>query len=278
MRNVRINPICGMRTVSFASAILFALAALMLMAGSASAASQAQVRFVHAVPGVGVAELQVGGTTAGSADFGQSTDYSSVPAGDQEASLAVPGVGTLKSDVDLGDGGAYTIVAIPKGKSAELKLFADGSPTAGKARLRIIHASAELGSPNAVLNGKTVAKMLAFGQATPYFTVAPGMYDLEVVNPETGDDVMDPTHAALSAGTSWTGIVVGGGGEKAKVLLLSDLVSAPTAAPQGGFGGLIDGDSPRWFLALLAALIAGMLGGLSHRALAFARGSIRRPL
>jgi hypothetical protein len=277
MRNVRSNPIYGRRTLSLASAILFALAGLMLMAGSASAASQAQVRFVHAVPGVGNAELQVGGTTVGSAGFGESTDFASVPSGDQEASLAVPGVGTLKADVDLGEGGAYTIVAISKGKSAELKLFADGSPTAGKARLRIIHASAELGMPDAKLNGKTVAHMLKFGQATPYWTVAPGMYELEVQDPETGDDVMDPTHAALSAGTSWTGVVVGGGGEKAKTLLLSDLVSAPTAAPQSGFGGLIDGEGPPWGLAFLAALIAGGLGGLTRRAL-LARGSSRRPV
>ena len=247
----------------------------MLMAGSASAASQAQVRFVHAVPGVATAELQIAGTTVGSAGFGQSTDFASVPAGEQEASLAVPGVGTLKSDVDLGEGGAYTIVAMPKGKSAELKLFADGSPAAGKARLRIIHASAELGMPDAKLNGKTVAHMLEFGEATSYWTVAPGMYELEVQDPETGDNVMDPTHAALSAGTSWTGVVVGGGGEKAKTLLLSDLVSAPTAAPQSGFGGLIDGQGPPWGLALLAALIAGGLGGLTRRAL-LARGSSRR--
>ena len=80
--------------------------------------------------------------------------------------------------------------------------------------------------------------MLEFGEATPYWTVAPGTYELEVQDPETGDDVMDPQHVALSAGTSWTGVVVGGGGEKARTLLLSDLVSAPTAAPQCGFGGL----------------------------------------
>ena len=80
---------------------------------------------------------------------------------------------------------------MPKGKSAELKLFADGSPTAGKARLRIIHASSELGMPDAMLNGKTVAHMLEFGAATPYWTVAPGTYELEIQDPKTGDDVMD---------------------------------------------------------------------------------------
>lgn len=247
----------------------------MLMAGSASAAaSQAQVRFVHAVPGVGNAELSVGGTAVGSARFGQSTDFAVVPAGEQEASLAVPGVGEIKSDVRLEDASAYTIVAMPKGKSAELKLFADGSPTAGKARLRIIHASAELGMPNAMLNGETVAEMLEFGAATPYWTVAPGTYDLEIQDPKSGDDVMDPQNVALSAGTSWTGVVVGGGGEKARTLLLSDLVSAPTAAPQSGLGGLIDGEGPPWGLAALAALLAGTLGGLTRRALS-ARGDSR---
>ena len=185
----------------------------------------------------------------------------------------MPGVGELTSDVRLEDGSAYTIVAVPKGKSAELKLFADGSPTAGKARLRLIHASAELGMPDAKLNGKTVAEYLEFGEATPYWTVAPGTYELEIQNPENGDDVMDPQNAALSAGTSWTGVVIGGGGEKARTVLLSDLVSAPTAAPQSGFGGLIDGEGPPWGLAALAALLAGTLGGLTRRALSARGGS-----
>ena len=218
-------------------------------------------------------KLSVGGSTVGSAGFGQATDFAFVPAGNQQASLAVPGVGTLKSDVDLSAGGAYTIVALPKGKSAELKLFADGSPTAGKARLRLIHASAELGSPDAKLNGKTVAHMLKYGAATPYWTVSPGTYELEIQDPKSGDDVMDPQHVALSAGTSWTGVVVGGGGEKARTLLLSDLVSAPTAAPQSGFGGLIPDQGPPWGLAALAALVAGALGGLTRRALSARGGS-----
>lgn len=243
------------------------------MPGSASAASQAQVRFVHAVPGVGTAELSVGGTVVGSSGFGESTDFAAVAAGGQKASLAVSGVGNLTSDLRLEDAGAYTLVATPKGKSAELKLFADDSPTAGKARLRLIHASAELGMPDAKLNGKTVAESLEFGEATPYWTVAPGTYELEIQDPETGDDVMDPQNAALSAGTSWTGVVIGGGGEKARTLLLSDLVSAPTAAPQSGFGGLIDGDGPPWLFAALAALLAGTLGGLTQRALSARGGS-----
>ena len=165
------------------------------------------MRFVHAVPGVGTAELSVGDTVVGSAGFGESTDFAVVPAGGQEASLAVPGVGELTADVRLEDAGAYTIVAMPKGKSAELKLFADGCPTVGKASLRIIHASAELGMPDAMLNGKTVAHMLEFGEATHYWTVAPGTYELEIQDPETGDDVMDPSTSRsppVRAGPAWS--------------------------------------------------------------------------
>ncbi len=251
-----------------ASTIIGAIALMLLSASAAAASGQAQVRFVHAVPGVGTAQMSIGGKTVGSAGFGESTDFAFVPVGEQQAALAVPGVGTIKSDVHLEDGGAYTIVAMPKGNSATLKLFSDGSPTAGKARLRIIHASSELGMPDAVLDGKTVAHMLEFGQTTPYWTVAPGTYELEVQDPKTGKDVMDPQHVALSAGTSWTGVVVGGGGEKARVLLLSDLVSAPTAAPASGFGGLIPDDGPPWALAALAAIVAGSLGGFTQRLLA----------
>jgi uncharacterized protein DUF4397 len=269
MTNVRVEPITGPRFRALAAtAILGAFAALMLMSGSAAAAAgQAQVRFVHAVPGVGTAQLSVGGMSVGNAGFGESTDFAFVPSGEQQAALDVPGVGTIKSDVHLSDGGAYTIVALAHGKSATLKLFSDSGPTAGKAKLRLIHASSELGMPDAKLNGKTVGHMLEFGEATPYWTVAPGTYQLEIQDPKSGDDVLDPQHVALSAGTSWTGVIVGGGGEKARVLLLSDLVSAPTAAPASGFGGLTGGGPP-WGLALLAALVAGSIGGLTQRRLA----------
>jgi hypothetical protein len=122
--------------------------------------------------------------------------------------------------------------------------------------------------PDAKLNDKTVAHDLEFAEATPYWTVSPGTYELAIQDPKTGKDVMDPQHVALSAGTSWTGVVVGGGGEKAKVVLLSDLVSAPTAAPASGLGGLIGDDGPPWALAALAALLAGSIGGLTQRLLA----------
>jgi hypothetical protein len=269
MTNVRGEPISGARFRALAAtAVLAALAGLMLMSASAGAAAgQAQVRFVHAVSGVGTAQLSVGGTTVGSAGFGESTDFAFVPAGEQQAALDVPGVGTVKTDVHLADGGAYTIIALSHGKSATLQLFSDGSPAAGKARLRLIHASSELGMPDAKLNDKTVAHMLEFGKATPYWTVAPGTYELKIQDPKSGKDVMDPQHVALSAGTSWTGVIVGGGGERARVLLLSDLVSAPTAAPASGFGGLIPDDGPPWALAALAALIAGSLGGFAQRLL-----------
>jgi hypothetical protein len=269
MTNVRVEPLPGARFRALAAtAILGAFVVVMLLSGSAAAATgQAQVRFVHAVPGVGTAQLSVGGTSVGNAGFGESTDFAFVPSGEQQAALDVPGVGTIKSDVHLSDGGAYTIVALAHGKSATLKLFSDSGPTAGKAKLRLIHASSELGMPDAKLNGKTVGHMLEFGEATPYWTVAPGTYQLEIQDPKSGDDVLDPQHVALSAGTSWTGVIVGGGGEKARVLLLSDLVSAPTAAPASGFGGLTGGGPP-WGPALLAALVAGSIGGLTQRRLA----------
>lgn len=255
-------------------ALLSMIACVMLMPAAAAAApEQAQVRFVHAVPGVGTAELSIGGTSVGSAGFGEATEFAAVPAGEQEASLAVPGVGKITSKVHLDDGATYTLVAMPDGKSASLNLYADSGPTAGKSRLRIIHASAELGMPNARLNGKLVAKMLEFGKATPYWTVDPGTYELEVQDPKTGDDVMDPQPVALSAGTSWTGVVIGGGGEKARTMLLTDLVSAPTAAPQSGLGGLIGGDGPPWLLAALAALVAGLLGGATRTAISARTGA-----
>lgn len=242
-------------------AIVAVVAAGMVFAPAAGAKAQTtELRFVHAVPGAGAATLSAEGVEVGTAAFGEGTDFAQVPAGNGELALEVPEVGTLTQDAELTKGGAFTVVAMAGGDAAELLVFEDEPAVAGQARLRMIHASPELGEPDVKLGGEMVSSAAKFREATKYWTVDPGDYELRVENPENGEPVLEPQQLALAAGTSSSAVIVGGGGEMAETVLLSDSISTPGVAPATGFGGLSDGSSEPWGLALLAALLAGGLG------------------
>src|SRR2546423_11039316 len=166
------------------------LALVMLVAGrAASAFAVARVRLVNARAGshpVGL-KVVVGGAAppaVGPASYGQVTPYVRVSAGGAQISLSglQSGDGTPNQvKQSLVDGGNYTAVALAKGsKGFELKLYRDGHARKGTAPLRVIHAAPELGSPDLQLGQRTVAAKVAFPEATPYLSQAPGSYDLAV--------------------------------------------------------------------------------------------------
>ena len=259
------------------------LALVMLVAGpAASAFGFAKVRLVNARPGshpVGL-KVVVGGAAppqVGPASYAQVTPYVRVSPGSAQISLS----GLKSSDgtpnqvtENLVDRGAYTAVALAKGsKSFELKLYRDGHARKGTARLRVIHAAPELGSPDIKLGQRTVAEKVAFMEATPYLSESPGSYDLAVAKPGSSTPIFQKT-VALSAGVATTAILAGSGGAPERLITATDDTLTPTGAPQTGLGGLAGDGGPPWVLIALAAGIAGALGGAWQ--LALARRSGRR--
>lgn len=237
---------------------------LLLFALPASASAKtADVRFVHAVPGVGKATLEAGGQPVGSAGFGEATDQVAVPAGQTAFQLSAPGGVELTGDEQLEAGKGYLLVAMATTNGAELRLFPEAAATSGDAWLRMIHAAPELGDADLSVGGKTIAKGAAFTDATDYIRLDPGDYKLAVQDPASGDAVL-AENVPLAAGTANTALVVGSEGEATQVVLVEDDVTAPAGGPHTGFGGLADlADSvgrPDWPLTLLAAIFAGLLG------------------
>ena len=148
-----------------------ALAILMLVMGPAAAAlASAQVRLINARGGSAVSlQVSVDGkkTPAGSAlGFAQVGALASVPAG--QAQLSVGGNSASKR---LADGESYTVVAMPKGS---VEVLRNGSGTAGQARVRLVHAAPELGTPDIKLGQKTIAQGVKFRSVSGYLTVDPG--------------------------------------------------------------------------------------------------------
>ena len=253
-------------------AVFLTLFAMVLMPAASSFAQEdtAKVRFVHAVPGVGEASLRAGDSEVGSAAYGEATPFADVPAGAAGLSLEAEG-GTLEADEQLQAGRSYTVIALAQGQSGELRVYPNGSPKPDTARLRMIHAAPELGSPDFSLNGEAVSQGATYKEATAYWDLQPGTYRAVLANPETGDPVVPPKQIPLAAGSTSTLVVLGSRGEPVSTLLLTDGTAAPATAPQTGLGGLA-GDDPSWPAALLAALLAGIAGGGAFFVLGRRRG------
>ncbi|UJA18784.1 DUF4397 domain-containing protein [Thermoleophilia bacterium SCSIO 60948] len=246
-------------------AIALCLAVFGLSAGQSLAqgggSGKAQVRFVHAVPGVGEAELNVGGTPVGSAGFGKYTDFASVPAGDQDLLLEGPDGLELPGEESFEAGESYTVVALAKGDSAELRSYEDAAAKPGKARVRMIHAAPEFGEPDIVIDGQPVAEGVRYEQAVGYLTVNPGTYSVSLDDPKSGKPVLGPQDVSLAAGSAATAFVVGSRGEEPRIVLAQDATALPSAAPETGFGW-----SPTDEVPLIAALLAAGIGAAAGSA------------
>jgi hypothetical protein len=246
---------------------------MLLLVSAGSALAAASIRFVHAVPGAGAATLNISvdgaGVSSSPVSFGKVSDPLEVAAGDAKLTLAPAegGDGLAEASETIANGAKYTVVALPKkdGKGAELKLFRDEKPQAGKARFRAIHAGPELGAPDVRVGSRVVSEKLAYGTATDYSDVPPGTQDVSITRAGgEGGPLATKPGVELSAGTAVTAIVVGSGGEPTRILTISDGTAAPAGAPATGFGGLAasdDGGAPsRLALALLFALVAAAMG------------------
>jgi hypothetical protein len=259
-------------------AIGLCLAILMLVAGpAASAFGFAKVRLVNARPGSDPIGLKVvvgraAPPQVGPASYAQVTPYVRVSPG--SAQIGLSGLRSSANQVtqNLVDGGNYTAVALAKGsKGFSLKLYRDGHARKGTARLRVIHAAPELGSPDVKLGQRAVAEKLAFAEATPYLSEQPGSYDVAVAKPGSGTPIFQHK-VALSAGVATTAILTGSGGAPERLITATDDTLTPAGAPGTGLGGLAGGGGHPWLLIALAAIVAGALGGATQLALARRNG------
>ncbi len=224
---------------------------------------------------LGAATLSVDGASVGTAEFAHASDFAAVPSGKARLKVSVGGKSVLGASRQLRDGRRYSVIAMA-GSPPELRVFKDDRAAPNVARLRVIHAAPELGSPDLTVDGKLVAKGLRYTDATGYWGLPPGDHTLEVTNPATGQPVMAPTGVPLAAGTASTVLVVGSGGERVRPVLLTDADAVPSAAPATGLGGLAEAPGPDWLLAALAAaLAAGVFGFGVH--LLMAAGNRRPP-
>jgi hypothetical protein len=242
---------------------LLAVFVMLVAAPAAEARADATVRFVHAVPGAAAAELSVQGASpvGGSIGFGQVTSYVGVSPGSHEVALKSGAKTLATGKVHFTNGDRYSVVAMASGKKVQLRPYTNGAPAPGKAKIRLIHVAPELGSPDVRLGSQAIAEKVNYAEATPYLTVTPGTYTLNVTKPgDGGSSIVKKSGVVLSAGTTSSAFLLGSRGEPTRVVVSTDSGSTPAGAPKTGLAPLDGGGRP-WAVILVIALLAGLLGG-----------------
>ena len=252
-----------------------AISSAIVIAAPSQAAPVTQARFLHAVAGAPPAVLVVEGHPPRLASsYGKPSVYHACNPGPARLVLRVRGQSepAATKRIELGRG-KYTVIAVSKGKRVDLRAYQDnGAVRPGRARVRAIHAAAEIDRADVRVDGRVVSPALRPGAATRYASFAPGRHNLAITRPGgRGGALLSEEGVPLVAGTASSAIVVGSRGMPTEFLLVSDGAAGPATAPATGFVGDVSEDSD-WLLVLGAALLAGSLGGAAY-VLAVRRGA-----
>jgi hypothetical protein len=216
--------------------------------------AKALVRFVHAVPGVGTATVEVntgtGNQNLGSIGFGQVSPWRSIRSGSFRWELTGSGK-TLASGTSTVGNGVYDIVVLdkPSGPGVELGIYRAVGGTAGTSLVRVIHAVPELGAPMVHVGSTVVANMLPYVKATPYVSIAPGVHALRAMKPwlmKPGDPTLVNAHGVrFLPGVAYSAIMVGSRGQMVRVIRVVDrgapltrAATTKTAKPSGMSGSM----------------------------------------
>ena len=203
----------------------FLLTVCVWLVWPAQSFAKALVRFVHGVPGVGQATVNVndgtGSKDAGTIGFAQSTDWLSIRSGRFRWTLKGGGKQLASGSATVGNG-AYDIVILERQMKVWLGIYKASGGKPGTSLVRVIHGAPELGSPELTVDGKEAVKSLAYLQATPYVSLPAGTHTLGAMRPGDSTPVVGGVHMSVAAGKAYSAIVLGTRGERVRVVSLTD--------------------------------------------------------
>ena len=206
----------------------------------AQAFAKALVRFIHAVPGVGKADVTVDGRKVGAIGFGRATGFASVRSGAIDWALSGGGKTLAKGRTTVGRG-AYDVVVLQHDSGVRLGVYRSRAGKPGTALVRVIHAAPELGSPQLTVDGKVAVKSLAYTKATPYVPLSAGAHSLGAKRPQGASPMLSSAQLTVQNGRSYSAVVVGTRGQRVRVIGLVDRGGPRTGgaghgtAPSGDF-------------------------------------------
>ncbi|MFN2447878.1 MAG: DUF4397 domain-containing protein [Vicinamibacterales bacterium] len=188
-------------------------------AAAAASRDNALVRFVHAIPAGAAVDLSAGDNrffenvayktvTPYRELDGQRYTFSVRPAGMAQASALA------SNSEGLDDGSYYTVFAVPgDGEAAMLRVVEDdfSAPGAGKARVRVVHASSDAGEVDVIATGRAdeLFDGVDFQSATEYDEIDPVSGSLEIRAGGESTPMLTVPNVRIEAGKVYTVVVVG---------------------------------------------------------------------
>jgi hypothetical protein len=210
--------------------------------------TDATLRVVHASPGAPNLDVLVDGQAiVQDLVFGAATEYFPLAEGDHQVQIVPTGQGAdaalVDTDLNVDSGDAYVFVAMNRLNEIEGKVFDVNldSVDAGKARVRVIHASPDAGEIDvAVTGGDELFGGVNFTDATDYNDLDAGSYNLDVKG--DGDRVLlTAQNLEIADGNAYDLLLIGQVADNSLALLpLATIVSIPCAEVLGLEGGTDD--------------------------------------
>ena len=250
------------RFTAFLAFLALGIMAVLPLAGSAASAD-AMIRVVHASPDAPAVDVYLNGQRAiSNLKFTEGTTYASVPAASYKvqvfpAGAAPTGKAVIEATLDLKGGTAYTVAAVNVLAKIEPIVLTDDltAPAAGKAHIRVIHASPDAPAVDVAVKGGPVPfKNAAFKAATPYAPVDAGTYTFEIRPTGTTTAVLTTDPTALAAGKIYSVFAMGQvANNTLKVVAFVDN-SAP-GMPSTGGGAMAGNQNSGLQLALVGGLV-----------------------
>jgi hypothetical protein len=213
--------------------VVGALLALLAAPAAFAQSGTAKVRVVHASPDAPAVDVIVNGQRAlTNVPFFTASPYLDLPAGSYDIQVVPTGatepVVIDARGVTIEGGKAYTIAATGLLADIEATVYADNlaAPAAGKAHVRVIHASPDAPAVDIrVKGGPALLSNLAFPNASDYTPVDAGTYDLEVTPAGDTTVVLPINGVALEAGRIYDVFAVG----QLANLRVEPVVTSPTS-------------------------------------------------
>lgn len=210
-------------------------------APAAQAAAQrdtALVRVLYAIPGGTVADVYAGDNVAyNQLGYRTLTPYRELPAERTTFRLRPTGqdrVDPLAEEAEgLGAGKHYTVVILPgeKDQPAAMKVVADDlvPPAEGKAKVRVVNASPDVGKVDVFVGGRTSAlvKGVSVDTASDYADIEPVQGTLEVRH--ENDVLANVPNTSIEPGTLYTVFLMGRKADRRGVeaMVTADRVEPP---------------------------------------------------
>jgi hypothetical protein len=230
---------------------------------TSGAAADAMIRVVHASPDAPAVDVYLNGQRAiANLKFTEGTSYAAVPAAAYRVQVFPAGTGpggtaVIDANLNLAGGVAYTVAAVNVVAKIEAIVLTDDltMPAAGKAHLRVVHASPDAPAVDVAVKGGPVAfRNAAFKAATPYAPLDAGTYQFEIRPAGTTQAVLTTDPVSLAAGRIYTVFAMGQvGNNTLQVVAFADN-NAP-GMPSTGGGAMADASRSAYDMVLIGLLV-----------------------